>query len=266
MDGDAPKGSHNAQDDAYKIKGAASRSASHTNHGDEISCTICLEPISERAVATPCNHLTFDFLCLVSWLQERPNCPLCKADVNEVQYDWRSATDYKTYRVPKTTGRTFPPQGRNTRRYARAVAPPAVREDPSIERRRHVYRHRLYSLHIGSNRVSQFSEFSAEKFARSPELQSKARSFLRRELLVFAFLENRDFLMEYVVAIFKKYEAKGADGKAEELLKEFLGETNAKILLHELQAWLRSPFTSLRTWDEDVRYLDLSGEGAKSQG
>jgi hypothetical protein len=25
----------------------------------------------------PCNHANFDFLCLVSWLEQRRNCPLC---------------------------------------------------------------------------------------------------------------------------------------------------------------------------------------------
>lgn len=40
-------------------------------------CVICLDMISERAVSVPCNHCTFDFLCLVSWLQECSKCPLC---------------------------------------------------------------------------------------------------------------------------------------------------------------------------------------------
>lgn len=42
------------------------------------ACVICLEPVSERAVAAPCNHDNFDFLCIVSWLQERQSCPLCR--------------------------------------------------------------------------------------------------------------------------------------------------------------------------------------------
>lgn len=41
-------------------------------------CVICLESISERAIASPCKHESFDFLCLVSWLQERSTCPLCE--------------------------------------------------------------------------------------------------------------------------------------------------------------------------------------------
>lgn len=40
-------------------------------------CVICLDTVSERAVASPCRHHSFDFLCLVSWLQERSTCPLC---------------------------------------------------------------------------------------------------------------------------------------------------------------------------------------------
>jgi hypothetical protein len=41
------------------------------------TCVICLQAVSERAITVPCNHYTFDFVCLVSWLQERSTCPLC---------------------------------------------------------------------------------------------------------------------------------------------------------------------------------------------
>lgn len=41
-------------------------------------CVICLDFISERAATSPCRHDSFDFLCLVSWLQERSTCPLCR--------------------------------------------------------------------------------------------------------------------------------------------------------------------------------------------
>jgi hypothetical protein len=43
-------------------------------------CTICLAPISERAVAAPCNHCCFDFKCLVQWTKEQPTCPICKTE------------------------------------------------------------------------------------------------------------------------------------------------------------------------------------------
>lgn len=41
-------------------------------------CVICLETVSEPGVAVPCQHANFDFICLLSWLEQRPNCPLCK--------------------------------------------------------------------------------------------------------------------------------------------------------------------------------------------
>ena len=42
------------------------------------ACVVCLEPISERAIASPCNHCSFDFLCLISWTELRASCPLCR--------------------------------------------------------------------------------------------------------------------------------------------------------------------------------------------
>ena len=44
---------------------------------EEEHCSICLESVSEKAVAHPCRHDYFDFLCLAQWLQHQPKCPLC---------------------------------------------------------------------------------------------------------------------------------------------------------------------------------------------
>jgi hypothetical protein len=267
------------QDDDFKIKGAASRrsQAPHERkeeHAD--ACSICLEPITERAVAVPCNHLTFDFLCLVFWLQERTTCPLCNASVSEVQYDWRSPDDFKTYHVPRPEtslkAESSYEQSRRRRgqnfvqRRARQWRSPAASssgEDPALDQRRRVYREKLFSLHVGANRVSQHRDFTANDFASSAELQSRARMFLRRELKVFSFLDsgtarNREFILEYIVAILKSNELKGANGHAEDALSDYLGRENARLLLHELEAWLRSPYTSLDAWDRHVQYSEPS--------
>lgn len=254
----------------------------------EEHCIICLEVISERAVAVPCNHLSFDFLCLVSWLQEKAACPLCKAEVREVQYDWRSSEDYKTYRVPKTEGanagdpgdsawhqsRRQPGRRRLERWTPQTERTIASREDPALEKRRRVYRDRLYALHVGTNRISNYRDFTSAVFASSPVLQSRARAFLRRELMVFSFLDtasaprrgNREFLLEYIVAILRTNDLKAADGKAEDLLSDFLGRSNAQQLLHELEAWLRSPYVDLRQWDEAVQYFDQDIGGVRNSG
>lgn len=279
-----------ANEDHFKIKGAAKRGQDERGQikvAVPEACTICLEPISERAVAVPCNHLTFDFLCLVSWLQERSSCPLCNANLTEVQYDWRSPDDYKTYYVPQPESRKSHESGfersrrrrgqdfvrrRVERRTRRAEQAAASSEDPALDRRRRVYRDKLFSFHVGANRISQYRDFTCEDFARSTELQSRARVFLRRELKVFTFLDtaaaprggNREFLLEYVVAILKTNELKGANGHAEDLLADYLGRENVRLLLHELEAWLRSPYTALDAWDRHVQYsTDREATGGK---
>lgn len=40
-------------------------------------CVICLDTITEPSIALPCKHSNFDYLCLVSWLEQQPYCPLC---------------------------------------------------------------------------------------------------------------------------------------------------------------------------------------------
>ncbi|KAK3620088.1 hypothetical protein LTR56_023626 [Elasticomyces elasticus] len=258
--------------DDFKIRGAAARQSTPTNivrHVAPDTCTICLEHITERAVASPCNHLSFDVLCLVSWLQERATCPLCKAAVIEVQYDWRDAEDYKTFHVPQQREKSKQSQDGNglERRPVRRDISSSIRgtapEDPALQRRRRVYSERSPSLHIGINSVSLYSDFTPQAFTASAGLQSRARAFLRRELKVFTFLDaartrrggnTREFLVEYIIAVLKVNEVKGSDGHAEDLVAEFLGREHASLVLHELSSWLRSPCSRLDMWDAQVQY------------
>lgn len=135
----------------------------------------------------------------------------------------------------------------------------------------------MYSLHVGSNPYSGYHDLSPQMIARSPELQSRARTWIRRELRVFTFLyaedgqsasggattsSNAEFLLSYVVSILKMVDTKASNGHAENLLAEFLGRDNARLFLHELTAWLRSPFGKVEEWDEEVQYVEdiaLSG-------
>lgn len=49
--------------------------ADEESQGDP--CVICLETVTEPSIAVPCRHTNFDYLCLISWLEQQPNCPLC---------------------------------------------------------------------------------------------------------------------------------------------------------------------------------------------
>ncbi|KKY20154.1 putative ring finger domain protein [Diplodia seriata] len=234
----APLQTSSSQSAAVQQKGKAKDVAPE-------SCVICLDAISERAITVPCNHYSFDFLCLASWLQQRSTCPLCKADVSQVQYDWCSPDDFKTYKVP-----------------------PSPTPDIALVRRRYVYRNELFSMHVGTNRISRYANFTPHTVAASPDLQSRARAFIRRELRVFSFLYpdaaedsetasrrvgNAEFLLEYMLAILKKMDIKGPTGQAEDMLQEFIGRNHARLFLHELGAWLRSPYTRLEDWDRHVQ-------------
>ncbi|CAI7590631.1 unnamed protein product [Penicillium palitans] len=264
-------------------------------------CVICLDTITEPCVAQPCQHANFDFICLVSWTEQQPKCPLCKVDLTAVQYDLNATQGPKLYKLPPPSA-TFPkasvttpshPSNRFRPRGGRRPPPPTrPQPDDPLERRRNVYRNQTYSMRVGSNRLSQYRELTPELFARDEELVSRARKWIRRELRVFSFLnpepveeertshqvsrpgpqrlENRrannaEFLLEYVIAILRTVDLKGSAGQAEELLRDFIGRENACLFLHELQAWLRSPYNSLGDWDRHVQYSSTprsASEGA----
>ncbi|KFY67579.1 hypothetical protein V497_00280, partial [Pseudogymnoascus sp. VKM F-4516 (FW-969)] len=242
-------------------------------------CVICLDRITEAAQAAPCRHSSFDFICLASWLQQRSSCPLCNAEVAEIHYAFTDETNYKVYPVTstKTPAPSVPPQQRSVpqrppRPRRQYTHNPTPAPDDALARRRAVYAQNLYSLHVGTNRISRFRDFTPQSFSSSPELQSRARTWIRRELRVFAFLhpidtedgdtegrprrgaDNAEFLLEYIIAVLKTVDVQGAAGQAEELLREFLGREHARLFLHEVRAWLRSPFARVEDWDRNVQY------------
>jgi hypothetical protein len=230
----------------FRIKGKAK-----LRDAPQDTCVICLDPVTERAVAVPCNHLNFDFLCLCSWT---------------IEYDWRSPTDRKIYIILKpeekpksqsgatTTSHFRPPR----RRPAPSHRPLHTNPDAALAFRRRIYADQNYSLHVGTNRTSQYLNFTPITFSTSAPLQSRARLFMRREFQVFDFLAENNarlgFLIEYIVAILKTTEIKDASGAASALVGEFLGNDAARLFLHELEAWLRSPYERLENWDRHVQY------------
>lgn len=164
-------------------------------------------------------------------------------------------------------------QGRTRSAASQSFASGAPAQDP-LEKRREVYRKRLFSLHVGSNPRSRYRDITPVDFNTSEDLQSRARAWIRRELQVFEFLSddgrstpengrlpsedtrrrrqnNAEFVLEYVIAILKTVDMQS--GHAEELLADFLGREHTKLFLHELRNFLRSPY-SVESWDRHVQY------------
>ena len=259
-------------------------------------CVICLDSISERATIVPCDHSNFDLLCLLNWLEQRPTCPLCKRQAQTIRYGKGGSRDVKIYLVPQPPRPATPlasaprrtlsrptriQRQARTQGYAanleisrRVRAPPLLQDitDP-ISRRKYIYRHNLYSLHVGSNRLSRFVELTPRAFS-DPALVSRSRKWIRRELQVFDHLytdgsrrgsdvnkwaNNAEFLLEYIIGILKSVEIKGAGAHAENMISEHLGRHHTRLFLHELRAWMRSPYNHLHEWDQQVQYHENGG-------
>ncbi|KAF3893521.1 RING finger [Trichophyton interdigitale] len=242
-------------------------------------CVICLDKIEEICIAIPCKHSNFDLQCLLIWLGQRPACPLCQTAVTGVKYDIHAPDGEKIIWIP-----TSPPAAKKenihglrsrNRRRSRQQAPRSSHGDldSALLRRRHIYRHQLYSLRVGSSRRTGYREVTPRMIDRDEKLLSRARRWIRRELQVFTFLNlpeaerqvdgavrigNPEYLLEYIVAVIRTVDIKGSAGQAEMMLRDFLGREYACLFLHELQSWLRSPFETLREWDAAVQY-DESG-------
>jgi hypothetical protein len=274
----------------------SSRTINNSTSSVEVAtecCVICLDEISEIGEANPCGHRNFDYLCLLTWLERQSSCPLCKAKIKEVRYDFHDAEkQWKTHPVSEkkqqgkevavgnqnglphrqyAINREFTSRRRHRFHQEDPVRPPSFEE--AILRRRHIYRNQLYSLHVGSNRVSRYKELTPQLFSSDEELISRARMWIRRELQVFEFLSmdtesssshadpvrrrranNAEFLLEYIIAILKTVDIQGSCGQAEDMLQEFLGRDNTRLFLHELRAFLRSPYATLENWDRAVQY------------
>ncbi|KAK4161802.1 E3 ubiquitin-protein ligase [Cladorrhinum sp. PSN259] len=165
---------------------------------------------------------------------------------------------------------------------------PPPSPDTALEFRRYVYRNNLYSLHVASNRHTHYlpSPPSPAMLSSTPHLLSRARTWIRRELSVFPFLSssssssssststgnnaanaNREFLLEYILAIIKTVDIQSHSGQAESMLSDFLlDRSHAVLFLHELKSWLRSPARTLEVWDREVRYPDPSNNRRWGRG
>ncbi|KAL7820831.1 hypothetical protein V8C26DRAFT_369677 [Trichoderma gracile] len=196
--------------------------------------------------------------------------------------------------------RTYTHQSPFPRPRRRIYRTPRITDDVrdaerALAHRRDVYLHKRFSKHVGSNRLSLYRELTPRLFCSDEALVSRARMWIRRELQVFSFLSaddssasaasgsrsgdgnegaaaqvarrranNAEFLLEYIIAILKTVDIMGSAGQAEDMISEFLGRDNARLFLHELRSWLRSPFTKLEDWDRAVQYDSVDSRGSSS--
>lgn len=237
-------------------------------------CAICLEPSSGLAVLHPCKHDCFDYECLITWLVTNNTCPLCKQTVNQIQHDFDPSGKYLLSDVlttPTPTDRYLfvPPtllQSPDLPWYPPPRGPTELEElVPGLQHRCHVYRNQLYSLHVGSNPVSGYTEITHNTIRADERLVRKAKKWIRRELQVFRFTDpewgpgsprrrasHTEHLIQSIAILIWCFDFK--DESAEHFLAEDLGRDYARLFLHELAGWMRSPCRTLAEYDQLVQY------------
>ena len=62
--------------------------------------------------------------------------------------------------------------------------------------------------------------------------------FIRRELLVFEYIKEKEWLLEYCVAVLKCVDIRGSSGVAQEVLGEWVGREEAGIFWAWVACWV----------------------------
>lgn len=82
------------------------------------------------------------------------------------------------------------------------------------------------------------------------------------------YINNPEFLLDYIIAILRTVDIRAAAGHAETLLCGFFGggRETTRLFLHELYAFLRSPFADPRQWDQVVQYGVRVPDAPRNEG
>ncbi|TFK86603.1 hypothetical protein K466DRAFT_492480 [Polyporus arcularius HHB13444] len=246
---------------------------------DAEHCSICLQPYADRTMIPTCSH-EFCFECLLIWTEQSRRCPLCSQDVGKyLMHNIRSKYDFQKHYLPplRTSPQPESPavvQANARRRVARRreivwgqrrrrELEEADELEQAVEKRRWVYRHRLYAKHVASNPYTRYRPFpTPAQFSASQDYISRATVFIRRELRVWTGLDV-EFLTTFTISLMKSLDIRSEP--AIRLLSEFLDmdaehgheRANAEHFAHELYSYIRSPYRDLSSYDKNVqvRYL-----------
>ncbi|KAF9200388.1 hypothetical protein BGZ49_009391 [Haplosporangium sp. Z 27] len=283
------------------------------NEDAESYCVICLNSCEDRTVLETCRH-EFCFHCILQWSMVSHSCPLCvqifESCIHNIQDDEHysvhrfeplasnskksasssstSATtnrDQRQMEIPYGIIRQLygPPQlrrrfrnHRNVQGHESTVEQSVVeQQQQALERRRHVYRHRLFVKHMGANRISGFQQITPESFRIFPHRLDRLIPWIRRELQAILSLDNQpnsdsssltstpsmtencqdsdrglELIREYIIAVLKRFDLQ--TDQAQDLLRDFLYE-HTEQFVHELMGFARSPY-SIEAYDRVAQY------------
>jgi len=234
----------------------------------DLSCSICLSAVENRAFTDACYH-TFCFECLVEWSRVRAVCPLCKKSFHSIIHSFRSYDDYKLYHVPKSymsnsinmpspnnsTSSHFARVGRLMSGANAAAMPPLNDGDPMLALRRRLYSHsdemQLRGL-LSSDGVviSPPHQVSPAMFDCYPVMLERVRPWVLRDIAVIIDNGEVSAIADIVLGLLRNFPITSEDFY--ERLFPYLG-LHTRRFLHELDAFARSPF-DMTTYDARAVY------------
>ncbi|TFK51182.1 hypothetical protein OE88DRAFT_1658973 [Heliocybe sulcata] len=242
-------------------------------------CSICLQSFEDRTVIPTCSH-EFCFECLLVWTEQSRRCPLCTQPLGDyLIHKLRSKYDYQKHYLPPLRSTSPAPLRALSPRRSAAVRRTVRRErewgrrarrereeadafERAISRRRWLYEHDLYAKHVASNPYTRYRPHpTPAQFSASPDLQSRASIFVRRELRIWPNLDV-EFLTTFIISLMKSIDIRSESSI--KLLAEFLdmGQPyvtggryrNAEHFAHEVYSYIRSPYRDLAVYDTVVQY------------
>lgn len=268
-----------------------------SEHDDK--CLICHSKIEDPCHVAPCGHRLGCHSCVCTGLNTLQKCWLCRQSVVAVVQE----STGKMLTVPTTQSDVSFNLARRRLDSTNVTMRPRTltATEGQILRRMYIYHHRLFSRHVGANARSGYREITPHVFRNDPELRSRAKAFLRRELRVFAYIGTSNGMsrfvsqdgnlsqspftgddpvsvreveanVRYFICILKTVDLKGSSGKAESVVRQQLrtplrqmedATTVVNLFIHELRAFLMSPYARLKDWDASVQY-DEPRRGAAS--
>ncbi|KAF9105832.1 hypothetical protein BGX27_009421 [Mortierella sp. AM989] len=264
-------------------------------------CVICLNTCEDRTVLETCHH-EFCFHCILQWSMISHSCPLCIQVFESCIHNILDDLNYTVHRFEKPTSSSKGPStgspssstsSATSRRQQQIAVPygiirqlygPAQRrrrfrnppnvdlaeqtvtehQQSALEKRRHVYRHRLFVKHIGANRITGFQQITPETFRIFPHKLDRLIPWVRRELQAILSLASPptsdsstsasgpsettydlpqgadrgvELIREYIIAVMKRYDLQTDQGQ--DLLRDFLYE-HTEQFVHELMGFARS--------------------------
>jgi len=75
-----------------------------SNMEDTNNCVICLKSYTEKSMIAQCKHC-FCLSCIQRWIQVRPTCPLCKATILTLLFDYDEKTN--SYKKEENTPKKY---------------------------------------------------------------------------------------------------------------------------------------------------------------